>query len=70
MTRAHEEVAVQAEILQHVEARENAWTRESIEFFRRNVPHAKIVEIPDGHHYGFIEQEELVYEEMRRFLSD
>ena len=57
-----------AEILNHVETRENAWTRESIELFRRNVAHARIVEIPQGHHYCFIEQEELVYEEMRRFL--
>jgi pimeloyl-ACP methyl ester carboxylesterase len=57
-----------AEILNHVETRENAWTRESIELFQQNVPHAKIVEIPQGHHYCFIEQEELVYEEMRKFL--
>jgi non-heme chloroperoxidase len=57
-----------AEILNHVETRENAWTRESIELFRRNVAHARIVEIPQGHHYCFIEQEELVYEEMWRFL--
>lgn len=59
-----------AEILNHVETRENAWTRESIELFQRNVPHAKIIEIPQGHHYCFIEQEELVYEEMRRFLLE
>ena len=59
-----------AEILNHVETRENAWTRESIEQFRRNVPHASIVEIPKGHHYCFIEQEELVYEEMRKFLLE
>jgi len=57
-----------AVLSKHVETRENAWTRESIQLFRRNVPHAKIVEIPQGHHYCFIEQEELVYEEMRRFL--
>jgi pimeloyl-ACP methyl ester carboxylesterase len=54
----------------HVQTRENAWTRESIELFRRNVPHAKIIEIPDGHHYCFIEQAELVYEEMRTFLLE
>ena len=54
----------------HVETRENSWTRESIEQFRRNVPHAKIVEIPRGHHYCFIQQEELIYEEMRRFLLE
>jgi pimeloyl-ACP methyl ester carboxylesterase len=59
-----------AEILHHVETRENAWTRESIELFQRNVPHAKIVEIPHGHHYCFIEQEDLVYEEMRQFLHE
>ncbi|MDO9300456.1 MAG: alpha/beta hydrolase [Anaerolineales bacterium] len=56
------------QIMDHVETRENSWTRESIEQFRQNVPHAKIIEIPQGHHYCFIEQEELVYEEMRKFL--
>jgi pimeloyl-ACP methyl ester carboxylesterase len=56
------------ELRNHVETRENSWTRESIEQFRQNVPHAKIVEIPNGHHYCFIQQEELVYEEMRKFL--
>ena len=60
----------QTALAEHVESRENAWTRESIELFRRNVPHARIVEIPDGHHYCFIEQGELVYEEMRSFLSE
>jgi pimeloyl-ACP methyl ester carboxylesterase len=54
----------------HVETRENAWTRESIAFFRRNVPHARIIEIPQGHHYCFIEQEQLVYEDMREFLLE
>lgn len=62
--------AQKAEILKHVETRENLWTRESIEIFLHNVPHARIVEIPKGHHYCFIEQEELVYQEMRRFLLD
>lgn len=59
-----------AEILKHVETRENLWTRESIELFRRNVPHARIIEIPEGHHYCFIAQEQLVYQEMRRFLLE
>jgi len=44
--------------------------RECIQQFRRNVPHAKVVEIPQGNHYCFIQQEELVYEEMRKFLLD
>jgi pimeloyl-ACP methyl ester carboxylesterase len=58
------------DILYHVENRENVWTRESIDQFRRNIPHAKIIEIPYGHHYCFIQQEELVYEEMRKFLLE
>lgn len=44
--------------------------RELIERFRRSVPHARIVEIPNGHHYCFIKHEELIYEEMRKFLID
>jgi len=36
--------------------------------FQNRFPHAKIVDIPDGHHYCFIVQEELVYAEMRKFL--
>jgi len=39
-----------------------------IEQFQRNVPHARIVEIPNGHHYCFIKHEELVFSEMRAFL--
>jgi len=55
-------------IMEHVETRENLWTRESIEQFRQNVPHANIIEIPLGHHHCFIKQEEMVYEEMQKFL--
>jgi pimeloyl-ACP methyl ester carboxylesterase len=43
--------------------------RNYIEQFQRNVPHARVVEIPNGHHYCFIKQEEVVFEEMRRFLQ-
>ena len=46
------------------------YTRQYIEQFRQEVPHAKIVEIPQGHHYCFIKQEELVYKEMRKFLLE
>ncbi len=42
--------------------------RELIAQFRRDVPHARIVEIPNGHHYCFIKHEELVFDEMRKFL--
>ena len=46
------------------------YTRHYIEQFRQEVPHAKVVEIPYGHHYCFIKQEELVYNEMRKFLRE
>jgi pimeloyl-ACP methyl ester carboxylesterase len=59
-----------SQIMEHVETRENFWTRESIEQFRQNVPQAKIIEILQGHHYCFVAQEELVYEEMRKFLLE
>lgn len=36
--------------------------------FQSRFPHAEIVEIPNGHHYCFIAQEELVYNKMRNFL--
>jgi hypothetical protein len=42
--------------------------RRDIAQFRRNVPHARVVELPHAHHYCFIQQEEQVYEEMRNFL--
>jgi non-heme chloroperoxidase len=42
--------------------------RELIAQFQRNVPHARIVEIPNGHHYCFIKHDKIVFEEMRKFL--
>lgn len=42
--------------------------RSVISDFQNRFPHAKIVEIPDGHHYCFMIQEELVYNEMQKFL--
>jgi non-heme chloroperoxidase len=38
--------------------------------FQGRFPHAKIVVIPGGHHYCFIAQEDLVYDEMRKFLLE
>jgi hypothetical protein len=38
--------------------------------FHNRFPHAKIVVIPEGHHFCFIAQEELVYDEMRKFLLE
>ena len=42
--------------------------RSLISDFQARFPHAIIVIIPEGHHYCFIAQEELVYDEMRKFL--
>jgi pimeloyl-ACP methyl ester carboxylesterase len=36
--------------------------------FQSRFPHANIVVIAEGHHYCFIAQEDLVYDEMRKFL--
>jgi pimeloyl-ACP methyl ester carboxylesterase len=44
--------------------------RSLISEFQSRFPHAKTVVIPEGHHYCFIAQEELVYDEMRKFLLD
>jgi iron-sulfur cluster repair protein YtfE (RIC family) len=41
-----------------------------IEQFQCMVPYAKIIQIAHGHHYCFIKHEELVYEEMRKFLLE
>jgi pimeloyl-ACP methyl ester carboxylesterase len=44
--------------------------RSLISEFQSRFPHAKIVVIPEGHHYCFIAQEELVYNEMRKFILE
>lgn len=46
------------------------YRKKYIEQFQRNVPHASVVEIPSGHHYCFIKQEETVFDEMRKFLLE
>jgi non-heme chloroperoxidase len=58
------------QIMDHFETRVKFWARESIELFRQNVPHAKIIEIPQGHHHCFVKHEELVYAEIRDFLIE
>lgn len=45
------------------------WKESYIEQFRRNVPGARVVVIPHGHHYCFLKQEEVVFLEMRAFLA-
>jgi pimeloyl-ACP methyl ester carboxylesterase len=60
----------QAQMIDFFDRFQRPWSMHSIEEFRRNVPHARIVEIPNGHHYCFIKQEDLVFNEMRRFLLE
>ncbi|MCL5998281.1 MAG: alpha/beta hydrolase [Chloroflexi bacterium] len=60
----------QAQMMEFFDSVLLPWTRHCIEQFRRDVPHAKIVELAHSHTYCFITQEELVYNEMRRFLLD
>ena len=38
--------------------------------FQSRFPHSKVVVIPDGHHYCFIAQDDMVYKEMSKFLND
>jgi pimeloyl-ACP methyl ester carboxylesterase len=49
---------------------EQPFFRSLISEFQNRFPHAKIVVIPNGHHYCFIVQEELVHHEMRKFFLD
>ena len=58
----------QALVIEYFDRVRPSLQRELIEHFRPSVPHAKIVEIPNGHHYCFIKHEELVFDEMRKFL--
>jgi non-heme chloroperoxidase len=44
--------------------------RSMIAEIQSRFPHAKIVVIPNGHHYCFIAQEDLVHGEMRKFLLE
>ena len=60
----------QAQVVEFFDTVRKPWLREWIQQYRRTVPHARIVEIPKGHHYCFIKQEELVFEEMRKFLLE
>ena len=47
-----------------------AWKNANIRTFRANVPQARVIEIPEGHHYCFMAHEDLVYGEMRKFLLE
>lgn len=58
----------QKQVLEFIDKLRPIHQRECIEQFRRNAPHARIVEIPKGHHYCFIKHEDFVFDEMIKFL--
>jgi pimeloyl-ACP methyl ester carboxylesterase len=60
----------QAELIEFFDNVVQPWNHHSFEQFRRDAPHAKIVEILDGHHYCFIQQEGTVFKAMLSFLLE
>jgi len=43
--------------------------KKEMNMFINDIPQAKVIEIPESHHYCFITQEEFIYNEMRKFLQ-
>jgi non-heme chloroperoxidase len=60
----------QAQVVEFIDRLRPPAQRECIEQFRRDVPQARIVIIPGGHHYCFIKHEKQVFDEMHRFLLE
>lgn len=51
----------------------NEWLpfrQKEIAQFKEDIPYAKVIEIQNSNHYCFMSDEELVYEEMRKFLLE
>jgi pimeloyl-ACP methyl ester carboxylesterase len=59
----------QAQVLEFYEKVRPAFQKECIIQFRGDLPHARVIIIPKGHHYCFFTNKELVFEEMSRFLA-
>ncbi len=62
--------AQRKQMVEFFETVQGPWLRRSTEQFRRDMPHAKIVELPHSHTYFILTQEELVYKEMMSFLLE
>ena len=60
----------QREMIEYFDNVAKPWNELCLKQFRSDVPHARIVEIPDGHHYIFIPQADPVFEEMMAFLQE
>ena len=59
-----------AQVLDYSRTVLEPYRKKYVEQFQHNVPHARVVEIQNGHHYCFIKQEEIVLNEMRKFLLE
>ena len=59
-----------AQVLDYFNHDRHPHVKNYIEQFRCSVPHTRIVVIPNGHHYCFLKQADLVYNEMRSFLLE
>jgi len=57
-----------AQIREFFDTVNSPWIHENIEQFKRNMPQAQVLVLPEGHHYCFFKREKEVYQEMRRFL--
>jgi non-heme chloroperoxidase len=62
--------AQRKQMVEYFDTVQGPWHRHCLEQFRRDMPHAKIVELPHSHTYFILTQEELVYNEMMKFLLD
>ncbi len=61
------DAARRAEAQRYLDRVRRPWQRRGIERFRREVPHAEVVEIP-SHHFLFLAHRDRVVHEIRRFL--
>ena len=57
------------QVREHFVLRNDPWQEENIANFKKNMPHARVVVIPRGHHFCFLKKEEEVYTAMRDFLQ-
>lgn len=61
---------VRARVDDWLERRVYPWHRRSMERFAREVPQARVIEMPATHHWLFVHKRDEVLREMRQFLLD
>ncbi|MHC1739479.1 MAG: alpha/beta fold hydrolase [Anaerolineaceae bacterium] len=59
-----------AQVREFFEKVNDPWREGNIETFKRNIPHAKLAILPQGHHYCFIMKADDVYAAMSDFLLE